>query len=48
MSTVRDFSHPLAIEKLIEFAISGKQLNGKDISFHNERWHCVMMCIRFE
>ena len=32
--------HPLAIEKLIEFAVSGKQFTEKDIFFHNERWHC--------
>lgn len=32
--------HPLAIEKLIDFAVSGKQFTGKDIFFHNESWHC--------
>ncbi|MFV5686599.1 GSCFA domain-containing protein [Flavobacterium sp. GB2R13] len=32
--------HPLAIEKLIDFAVSGKQFNENDIFFHNERWHC--------
>jgi hypothetical protein len=32
--------HPLAIEKLIDFAVSGKQFTEKDIFFHNERWHC--------
>jgi len=32
--------HPLAIEKLIDFAVSGKQFSEKDIFFHNERWHC--------
>jgi hypothetical protein len=32
--------HPLAIEKLITFAVSGKQFTEKDIFFHNERWHC--------
>ncbi|MFV8268372.1 GSCFA domain-containing protein [Flavobacterium sp. GT2N3] len=32
--------HPLAIEKLIDFAVSGKQYTENDIFFHNERWHC--------
>jgi hypothetical protein len=32
--------HPLAIEKLIYFAVSGKHFTEKDIFFHNERWHC--------
>jgi hypothetical protein len=32
--------HPLAIEKLIDFAVSGKQFTENDIFFHNERWHC--------
>lgn len=32
--------HPLAIEKLITFAVSAKQFTEKDIFFHNERWHC--------
>jgi len=32
--------HPLAIEKLIDFAVSEKQFAEKDIFFHNERWHC--------
>jgi len=32
--------HPLAIEKLIDFAVSGKQFAEKDIFFHNESWHC--------
>ena len=32
--------HPLAIEKLIDFAVSGKQFTEKDVFFHNERWHC--------
>ncbi|WP_310559830.1 GSCFA domain-containing protein [Flavobacterium sp.] len=32
--------HPLAIEKLIDFAVSGKQFTEKDIFFHNERWNC--------
>lgn len=31
--------HPLAIEKLIDFAVSQKQFTKKDIFFHNERWH---------
>jgi hypothetical protein len=32
--------HPTAIEKLIDFAVSGKQFTENDIFFHNERWHC--------
>ena len=32
--------HPLAIEKLIDFAISEKHFNEEDVFFHNERWHC--------
>ncbi|WP_414000263.1 GSCFA domain-containing protein [Flavobacterium sp. W1B] len=32
--------HPLAIEKLIEFAISKKEFSESDIFFHNEQWHC--------
>jgi hypothetical protein len=32
--------HPLAIEKLIDFAVSSKQFTEKDVFFHNERWHC--------
>ena len=32
--------HPLAIEKLIDFAVSGKYFTENDIFFHNERWHC--------
>jgi hypothetical protein len=32
--------HPLAIEKLINFAVSGKRFMESDIFFHNERWHC--------
>ncbi|WP_281336599.1 GSCFA domain-containing protein [Flavobacterium eburneipallidum] len=31
--------HPLAIEKLIDFAVSGKQFTDEDVFFHNERWH---------
>jgi hypothetical protein len=31
--------HPLAIEKLIGFAVSGKQFTAEDLFFHNERWH---------
>lgn len=31
--------HPLAIEKLIEFAVSGKQFTEEDVFFYNERWH---------
>jgi hypothetical protein len=32
--------HPVAIEKLINFAVSGRGFTEKDIFFHNERWHC--------
>ncbi len=32
--------HPLAIEKLIDLAVSGKQFTKNDVFFHNERWHC--------
>ncbi len=32
--------HPLAIEKLIDFAVSGKQFSDEDVFFYNERWHC--------
>lgn len=32
--------HPLAIEKLIDFAVSQKEFTEKDVFFHNERWHC--------
>ncbi|NDP27338.1 MAG: GSCFA domain-containing protein [Flavobacterium sp.] len=32
--------HPLAIEKLVEFAVSQKQFTEEDVFFHNERWHC--------
>ena len=32
--------HPLAIEKLLDFAVSGKHFTESDIFFHNERWHC--------
>jgi hypothetical protein len=32
--------HPLAIQKLIDFVVSGKQFGENDIFFHNERWHC--------
>jgi hypothetical protein len=32
--------HPLAIEKLISFSVTGKRFTEKDIFFHNERWHC--------
>lgn len=31
--------HPLAIEKLVGFAVSGKQFTEEDVFFHNERWH---------
>src|SRR5690606_20999637 len=32
--------HPLAIEKVIHFALSEKTFTEKDIFFLNERWHC--------
>ncbi len=32
--------HPLAIEKLITFALSKKKFTANDVFFHNERWHC--------
>jgi hypothetical protein len=32
--------HPFAIEKLIDFAVSGKSFTEEDVFFHNERWHC--------
>ncbi len=32
--------HPLAIEKVINFALSEKQFKSKDLFYHNERWHC--------
>lgn len=32
--------HPLAIEKLIEFAVSEKEFTKADLFFHNEQWHC--------
>lgn len=35
--------HPLAIEKLIDFAVSGKKVTEKEIFFHNELWHCFDM-----
>lgn len=31
--------HPLAIEKLISFAVSNKLFLEEDLFFHNERWH---------
>lgn len=31
--------HPLAIEKLISFAVSNKLFLEEDVFFHNERWH---------
>lgn len=31
--------HPLAIEKLVDIAVSGKQFTAEDLFFHNERWH---------
>ena len=32
--------HPLAIEKMLSFAIAKKQFTDDDIFFYNERWHC--------
>ncbi len=32
--------HPLAIQKIIDFSVSGKVFSHSDIFFHNERWHC--------
>jgi hypothetical protein len=32
--------HPLAIEKVIHFALSEKKFTENDIFFLNERWHC--------
>lgn len=32
--------HPLAIKKLIDFAVSQKNFTPEDLFFHNERWHC--------
>lgn len=32
--------HPLAIEKLIDFAVSQKKFAPEELFFHNERWHC--------
>lgn len=32
--------HPLAIEKLISYALEKKTFTEADIFFHNERWHC--------
>jgi hypothetical protein len=32
--------HPLAIEKIIDFSVSGRQFKENDIFFHNELWHC--------
>lgn len=31
--------HPLAIEKMIDFAVFGKQFTDEDVFFNNERWH---------
>lgn len=32
--------HPVAIEKLVRYAVLGKLFTAEDIFFHNERWHC--------
>ncbi|MBC7845249.1 MAG: GSCFA domain-containing protein [Flavobacterium sp.] len=31
--------HPLAIEKMIDFAVSNKLFTEEDVFFYNERWH---------
>ncbi|MGO4821434.1 MULTISPECIES: GSCFA domain-containing protein [unclassified Flavobacterium] len=31
--------HPLAIEKLIDFAVSKKEFTAADVFFHNDHWH---------
>jgi lysophospholipase L1-like esterase len=41
-NTVNPFGilfHPLAIEKFIGCAVSGKQFAAEDVFYHNERWH---------
>lgn len=41
-NTVNPFGilfHPLAIEKLVHFAVAKKQFTEQDIFFYNERWH---------
>jgi hypothetical protein len=32
--------HPLAIEKLLNLALSKKQISDSELIYHNERWHC--------
>ena len=32
--------HPLAIEKLLNLALSKKQISESELIYHNERWHC--------
>ncbi|OCB78098.1 GSCFA domain-containing protein [Flavobacterium crassostreae] len=32
--------HPLAIEKLVRFAVLDKEYTEKDVFFQNDRWHC--------
>lgn len=32
--------HPLAIEKLVDFAVSEKRFSDEDVFFHNGLWHC--------
>ncbi|HEX8562515.1 MAG TPA: GSCFA domain-containing protein [Flavobacterium sp.] len=42
-NTVNPFGilfHPLALQKVIEFATTTKVFTEKDIFFHNGRWHC--------
>jgi hypothetical protein len=39
LQSIWDLFHPLAIEKLIDFAVSEKAPE-TIFFFHNERWHC--------
>lgn len=42
-NTVNPFGilfHPLALEKSIDFALSGKVFDAADLFFHNGQWHC--------
>lgn len=32
--------HPMALEKVIRYALDGKNFTEADIFYHNERWHC--------
>ncbi|MFT5256746.1 MAG: hypothetical protein ACI8VJ_001114 [Polaribacter sp.] len=33
--------HPIAIENLIKRAINNKRYTAKEVTFNNERWHCL-------